>query len=494
MSYQSGQRDTVRYQRASDAGARWNRWVIYWDQVERSPGAYDWSGTDATVIADEELGFKTNAVLMGTPGFHNGQLAAVDTGPRVDDKAPAFAAMRGQTVRRAQAASIVPPTSLRQPVFADGTDEPALGKPINQANVWGRFVAAAVARYGGRIEAWEIWNEPDFSQFWAGSVADYARLLKVASLSARSIDPSARILVGGMMYWERTNATGVEHFWLRAFLDELARDPAAARHAYYFDAIPWHFYSRPSDAYDRIRSANALLLARGIAGKRQWTNEANAPACGEPPKNVSCSDPNYRGSASIDEQAAYVIQYFAYALAAGVEHASVFQLQDDGQGESFGVFRNDGSARPAYFAYQVAARYFAGVTSATREGTGDIERIILTTPTRRVSVVWARAPRDEVARVPAASGSATLVEQDGATSSIAAVDGAFIVPLARATNNKSFGNNPNDYPIGGRPRLIVESVVAPTPTPTPRTQPVPIPPQGWSRWYGPALPQRGPAA
>jgi hypothetical protein len=486
----------VRYQRAAEAGARWNRWVIYWDQVERSPGQYDWSGSDLTLVSDEEFGFRSNIVLLGTPGFHNGQLSAASA-LRVDDKGPAFAAMRGQPARRAQAASIVPPTSLRQPVFADGTDEPSTGKAINQANAWARFVAAAVARYGSRVDAWEIWNEPDFSQFWGGSVADYARLLKVAWLAARSVDPAARVLVGGMMYWEWTNRAGVEHAWLRAFLDELARDPVAARHGYYFEAIPWHFYSRPSDAYDRIRSADALLASRGVAGKRQWINEANAPACGEPPLFVACSDPNYRGSASVDEQAAYVIQYVAYAIAAGVQHASLFQLQDDGQGESFGMFRNDGTARPAYTAYQVAVRHFAGAISATREGSGDVERVVITTPRGRVSALWARGPRDEVARVPAASASATLVDQDGSATSIQAIDGVYVVPLARATNNKSFGNNPNDYPIGGRPRLLVEAstftpTATPTVTPTPRPLPTPLP--GWSRRHAPLLPQRGPVS
>ena len=78
VSYQNGSRDAVRYQRAADAGARWNRWAMYWTDVERSPGSYDWSATDQTVAADEQFGFKTNAILLGTPGFYNGALSATD--------------------------------------------------------------------------------------------------------------------------------------------------------------------------------------------------------------------------------------------------------------------------------------------------------------------------------------------------------------------------------------------------------------------------------
>ena len=414
--------------------------------------------------------------------------------PRVEDKSAAFAVMRGeQPPRRAQAGPGIPPSSLYQPTFADGTDNPGTGKAINQGNVWARFVAAAVARYGDRVDAWEIWNEPDFSFFWSGSVADYARLLKVAWLAARSVDPDAQILVGGMMYWEWTNRAGVEHAWLRAFLDQMLRDPTAAAHGYYFDAIPWHFYSRSSDAYDKLRSADALLQSRGIRGKAHWLNETNVPACGEPPlAHISCAQAG-PGTATIDEQAAYTIQMFAYALAAGAAHISYFQLQDDGNTDgSFGLFRNDGSARPAYTAYQVAARYFGGATAAAREGTAEVERISVITPRGRITAVWSRVPRDEVARVPAQSASATLVDQDGTTSSIVPQNGVYVVPLARATNNKSHSGNSNDYPIGGRPRLIVESGPAPTATPEPRPVPTPLP--GHQRWRWPTVPQRGPAA
>jgi hypothetical protein len=475
----------VRYQRAAEAGARWNRWALYWSDVERSPGVYDWSATDQTLAADEEYGFKTNAILLNTPGFHNGMLSAAEAMPRVDDKAPAFAVMRGEPIRRAQAGPGVPPRSLYQPTFADGTDTLATGKAINPNNTWARFVAAAVARYGDRVDAWEIWNEPDFNFFWQGSVADYARLLKVAWLTARSVDPDARVLLGGMMYWEWANRSG-EHAWLRAFLDELARDPAAAGNDYYFDAIPWHFYSRSSDAYDKLRSAESLLTSRGIRGKQHWLNETNVPACGEPPRaDISCAQAG-PGTASIDEQAAYVIQAFAYALAANAAHVSHFQLQDDRNVDgSFGLFRNDGSARPAYAAYRVVAQYFGGATAAAREGNANVERISITTPRGRVTAVWSRVPRDEVARVPATSGSATLVEQDGTTTTIVAQGGEYVVPVARATNNKSHSGDPNDYPIGGRPRLIVEVV---------ESRPVPSPPAGWRRQYGPLLPQRGPAA
>lgn len=473
----NGPRDASRYQTAVAAGARWNRWAMYWDQIERSPGSYDWSAVDATVDADREMGFEIDAILLGSPGFYTSGLNAQSgTTPRVEDKRAALASMRGQPLRAAQGAAIAPPRGLYAPVFADGTDEPGPGKAINRDNVWAGFVASAVARYRDRVRTWEMWNEPDFSQFWSGSVVDYTRLLKVGYLAARSVDPRARVLVGGMMYWEWTNRAGVEHAWLRAFLDELAKDPAAARNGYYFDAIPWHFYSRPSDVYDRVRSAQDLLARRGIAGKAMWINEANVPACGEPPLNVSCADPNYKGSANIEEQADFQTQALAYGLAVGLERYMVFQLADDGQGESFGLLRNDGSARPAYRALQVALENLGGATDASRQTSANVERIVVATPRGRVTVMWARRGASEIATVDAVAPTATLVERDGATRELAPADGRYQVALSGATANKSFSNDPNDYLIGGRVRMLIETV---------GPQPVPTPLNGWLRAHLP---------
>lgn len=464
----NGPVETSRYARAAEAGALWNRWAIYWDQVERSPGSYDWSQVDRTLEADRELGFQTNAILLGTPGFHNSGLGAQSVTPRVEDKAPALAAMRGQAARRAAGPPIQPPSSLRQPVFADGTDDLTIGKAINQSNAWARFVAAAVSRYRGRVAAWEVWNEPDFSQFWSGSVSDYVRLLKVAHLAARSVDPNARVLMGGMMYWEWTNRAGVEHAWLRSFLDELLRDPRAAQYGYYFDAIPWHFYSRPTDVYDKPRAASALLKGRGIHGKQMWVNEANAPACGEPPLNVSCADPNYKGSATIDEQADFVVQSVAYALAGGLERFILFQYADDGLGESFGLTRNDGSIRPAYTALRTIVQHVHDATAAERQNVGNVERIAILTPRGRVTVLWARGPSPEVGSIDALSGSARLIEVDGSSIRLTPEGGRYQLQLRGATNNRSFANPITDYIIGGRPRIVVEeSGYGPLPTQIP---------------------------
>lgn len=465
----------VWYGQAVEAGARWNRWALYWTDVERAEGQFDYSRVWATVRADRERGLEIDAVLLGTPGFYATAGTLAVAAPRLTDRRAALAVQGGDlsVLRSPVSAASSPPRNLYAPIFADGTDSYAPGKLPNPSNPWARFVWRTVSEFKDHIKHWEIWNEPDFSLFWSGSVADYVRLLKVGALAARAADPQARILVGGMMYWEWANRTGTEHAWLRAFLDELARDPEAPRYGYYFDIIPWHFYSRPSDLYDRIRSAQALLAQRGVAGKTLWVNETNAPACGEPPAFVSCSDPNYKGAATLEEQAAFVIQAFAYGLAAGLERVFVFQHYDDGNGEAFGLFRNDGSPRPAYVAYQVAARYFGGFFAVSRQPLGTVERIIFGTPQGKVTVVWSRTDSPATVSLPAVTTTARVVEPDGTSQTVTAQNGLYTLTLAPATNNRSFTGDPRDFIIGGRPRLLVEEPPPDSQPPTSRVLPLP---------------------
>lgn len=459
----------LRHAQAADAGARWNRWVIYWTDVETSAGVYDYSRVDTAVDRSQAWGFKVNAVLLGTPSQYATAGSLSVPPPRVEDKAAAVAYLEAQAqgipVQASSATSV--PSGLHNATFADGTDVWAAGKAINPGNPWARFVNETVRRYQGRVGLWEIWNEPDFSQFWSGSVADYVRLLKVGYLAAKAADPAAKVAVGGMMYWEKVNQTGQSHAWLRSFLGELNKDSQRGVNGHYFDVIPWHWYSRPSDVYWRTTEARTLLSQHGISGKALWVNESNAPACGEPPLNVSCSDPAYRGSATVEEQAAFVVQAAAYALAADVAVFFVFQHYDDGVGEAYGLFRNDGSARPVRSAYQVAVSYLGGATSATRSAVGDYEKVVVETKQgesrRQATVVWKRTPGDGMLGVPG-SGTATLVSLDGTTQQVSASGGAFAIPLRGATNNRSFNDDPNDYIVGGVPRILVTSPSSTAPT------------------------------
>ena len=57
--------DETRYQQAALLGASWNRWPLYWQNVERQPGNFDWSVYDRLVADDVQHGLRIDAILLG---------------------------------------------------------------------------------------------------------------------------------------------------------------------------------------------------------------------------------------------------------------------------------------------------------------------------------------------------------------------------------------------------------------------------------------------
>src|SRR5437588_228155 len=62
------------------------------------------------------------------------------------------------------------------------------------------FAQATVLRYKNRVHTWEIWNEPNISQFWQPkpNVTAYTALLKAASITIKAADPSAQVVSAGL--------------------------------------------------------------------------------------------------------------------------------------------------------------------------------------------------------------------------------------------------------------------------------------------------------
>jgi hypothetical protein len=89
-------------------------------------------------------------------------------------------------------------TSPRWALPADAPD--GLGPPVRYEDYWD-FVAEVATRYRGKVEAYQIWNEPNLNSEWGRSPPDaaaYARLLRGASDRIRAIDPSARVVMAAL--------------------------------------------------------------------------------------------------------------------------------------------------------------------------------------------------------------------------------------------------------------------------------------------------------
>ena len=136
-----------------DLGATWQRITIAWHDIETSEDGYSMLGHYDDAIE--------KAALSGTK-----IVATVYTGPE----------------------------------WATGSSERET--PPRDPADYADFIRFAGARWGDKIDAWEIWNEQNLTGFWSTgpNPAQYARLLMAAYPAVKAVDPSAPVVYGGTAY------------------------------------------------------------------------------------------------------------------------------------------------------------------------------------------------------------------------------------------------------------------------------------------------------
>src|ERR671932_2233084 len=445
-------------QQAAAIGVRWQRIMFPWRAIQPN-GPGDWKPgaaiSDATLSAEIAAGRTPVGILLATPGW-----------------------------------------AARDPQYHDTSVPAGLDQPWNSpANHWGAFVHRIVAQYRGRVDSWIIWNEPDryngaqnLYYNWHGSIQDYYLLMKTAYLAAHDANPGCTVVMSGLTYWW-DKEQGREQ-WLQSYLDLAAQDPTAAAHNDYFDVANTHLYANPLNAYAQPMVFRRILQAHG-GDKPVWISESNEITTGDPGVPTGGA---FR--ATLDQQANFVIEDLALALASGAPRVEIYKMRDgasEGNGELYGLVRNDGSTRPAYRAYAVAATYIPGATSALYTWHADesppspaeidallasdaqryqfvwpaaVNMVILQRPGQHVTVVWDASPQPATAVIPAHGTNAILVDKSGViTPTAPAADGAYHLALEPSTNN----SDPRDrtlYLVGGSPLILVEQALDATSTPS----------------------------
>lgn len=135
------------------------------------------------------------------------------------------------------------------------------------------FGTALAQRYNGvakgKISTYEVWNEVNYSSYWAGTHAQYAKILRLFRNAVRAVDPN--LLVGAPTIQE-PEGTGDD--WLLAFLS--ASDGAAGTGKDHMDYCFTHLYPPRYNfgvAWDQIDRVRTILDNAGKSALEIWNTE-----------------------------------------------------------------------------------------------------------------------------------------------------------------------------------------------------------------------------
>ena len=120
------------------------------------------------------------------------------------------------------------------------------------------------------------------------------------------------------------------------------------------DAAVLQLYNNPRGLFDAPRIFHDLMRTHGLE-KPVWVNETNVVPWDDPVAQLTRA--HFR--ATLDEQANYLVQAIAYALAGGVDRIATYKMVDDSVliknvEQAFGMVRADAelSVRPIFRVFQ----------------------------------------------------------------------------------------------------------------------------------------------
>jgi hypothetical protein len=183
-------------------------------------------------------------------------------------------------------------------------------------------IALIVAHADPVIRDWEIWNEPDIGEFFTGTAAQYALMLRTAHDAIKAIDPRANVLLGGI-----SSTMGMT--WLASVFTAPGADAAHT-----FDVANIHERGRLDALAPDLAVWKHFLAGYGFTGPL-WVTEHGYPS--DPTYQY---DPEYRGG--LLSQAKYLMASIPTLIDAGA--AEVFVTERDnlaGQFASEGVVGGD---------------------------------------------------------------------------------------------------------------------------------------------------------
>jgi len=316
------------------AGPYWVRSpAFHWDRIEparTNPPTYHWDAVDESSLRNAyENGLHLIATVKFTPSWAQKY-----------------------------------PGSFCGPIAQDKFDE------------YAQFLKALVNRYKGspyHIKYWELGNEPDHGLVFGrqgygcwGEVGDpyyggryYGEMLKVAYPAIKAADPTARVLIGGLLLdCDPNHPLPGRDCTISRFLEGILKAGGGP----YFDIVSYHAYAYYGGSPGQIGNGNwpgavtaipektaflrSVLNQYGYGG-RALMNTESALLCGT--DSAGCRE----------TQGMYMPRAYAEALALGL----LSQVHYDMKGTWWysGLLYPDLSPKPAYHAYATAVDFLSAV-------------------------------------------------------------------------------------------------------------------------------------
>jgi hypothetical protein len=314
---------------AQGLGVGWIKHQVQWHTIEHGPDNFDWQNLDRVVEGADRFGFKL--------------LLSVTRAP-------------------------------------DWTRELQLegGPPADYAE-FGRFMEQLAGRYRGRVEAYELWNEPNLAREWRGDTLDPSRFVSLVAEGARGVraaDADAIVVSGAPA------VTGIDDGETaiadRAFLRGML-EAGIAQHVDAIGAHPYGYANPPEESAedeahvaasynnhptfffrDTLEDYHQIMLEQGVDEHQIWVTEFGWPS----PEGIGEMDMTgweYGREVSETEQADYIVRAFHM----GDERPWVGPMflwnlnlahiwGADNTFSAYSLVRPDGSYRPAYVALRLA--------------------------------------------------------------------------------------------------------------------------------------------
>ncbi len=252
-------------------------------------------------------------------------------------------------------------------------------------DAWSRYCSAVAGHFKGRIDTWEVWNEPWGNWFLAagGKPELYAELMARAHRALKAANPNGT-LIGVDTY------AGSDAAWTAPVL---AKAGTSA-----FEAMSFHEYndalfgSPNSIPMQRARTFNELMAQNGGA-KPLWNTEGGVFALGSWYAPIT-------GGMAPSAQGAYMVRYDVAMMGAGVQKFFLYAMHTDTPmgGTETRVTEVGDAIKPILGARAVLASLVDGTGRPTRdEPTPGVDRY---TFANGVQVLWSYDGQNHILNVP----------------------------------------------------------------------------------------------